>query len=152
MSNEKLISYLKKQYLDKIRPLQTVNEVINIFKNKMDITQIKESDLSELEEPHFKFLRFNYRNNIDVDITKADFIFFMIQKNERSKQYYDLMQNELERIIIVIEPKSNLIASNCDILSLDLQIERGIDEKYVELETSELIAYLSYFEFRKSLS
>ena len=43
----------------------------------MDITQIKEYALSELEEPHFKFLRFNYRNNIDVDITKADFIFFI---------------------------------------------------------------------------
>ena len=86
----------------------------------MDITQIKEYALSELEEPHFKFLRFNYRNNIDVDITKADFIFFMIQKNEISKQYYDLMQNELERIIIVIEPKLNVKVSNCNILSLDL--------------------------------
>ncbi|MEG2993709.1 MAG: hypothetical protein RR847_05505 [Bacilli bacterium] len=72
-------------------------------------------------------------------------------KNERSKYYYNLMQSEDERIIIVIESTANLIASNCNVLSLDLQIERGIDKKHIELETLELFEYLSFFEFRDSL-
>lgn len=150
MSNEKHISYLKEQYLDKVRPLKTVKEIIDLFKKEMDIIQIKESDLSVLEEPHFKFLRFNYSNNINTDISKIKFVFFFIQKNERSKYYYNLMQNEVERIIIVIESKANFIASNCNVLLLDLLIERGIDKKHIELETLELIEYLSLFEFRDS--
>lgn len=150
MSNEKYISYLKEQYLDRVRPLKTVNEVIDMLKNEMEIIPIKESDLSEFEEPHFKFMRDNYSKNINNDISKLNFEFFVLKKNAKSKYYYNLMQNEKERIIIVIELKANFIASNCNELLIDLQIERGIDKKHIELETLEFIEYLSLFEFKDS--
>ena len=124
MSNEKYISYLKEQYLDRVRPLKTVNEVIDMLKNEMEI--------------------------IPINISKLNFEFFVLKKNAKSKYYYNLMQNEKERIIIVIELKANFIASNCNELLIDLQIERGIDKKHIELETLEFIEYLSLFEFKDS--
>lgn len=150
MSNEKHISYLKEKYIDRVRPLKTVNEVIDLFKKEMDIIQIKESDLSVLEEPHFKFLKENYRHAFNTDPSTIEFHFFLLQKNEKSKYYYVTMQNEEERIIIVTESKANLILSNCPILSLDLQIDRGIDQKYIQSKSIELMEYLSLFEFRDS--
>ena len=151
MKNDEYKADLKEQYLGQIRPLKTVNSVISIFQQEMDIIEINEYDLSDYEKPHFRFLRFNYSKNINIDINEVEFVFLMVEKNERSEQYYELMQYEAERIIIVIENKANLITSNCGVLSIDLQIERGIEKTHIDQDTTELIAYLTLFDFRSQV-
>ncbi|GAU77928.1 hypothetical protein [Fusibacter sp. 3D3] len=147
MSKNRLIQ----EYMSEVRPFQTVDQLIKNYKNKMDIIDIKESDLSKFEEFHFKFLRLNYEHKYNIDPMEVHFQFFLVQKNEKSKPYYDLMENELERIIVVIEQRVNLVMSNSRELSLDLKIERGIEAQYVEKETIELLEYLVSFDLRKQL-
>ncbi|GAB6109980.1 hypothetical protein [Fusibacter bizertensis] len=147
MSKNRLIQ----EYISEVQPFQAIDQLIKKYKMDMDIIDIKESDLSEFEKFHFKFLRLNYEYKYNIDPMEVHFQFFLVQKNEKSKQYYDLMENELERIIVVIEQRVNLVMSNCRELSLDLRIERGIEEQYVEKETIELLEYLVNFDLRKQL-
>jgi len=151
MNHDEYKAYLMEQYMDQICSIKTVDNVITVFGKKLDIIEINESDLSPLEEPHFRFLRLNYSNNINTDIDEVNFVFFMVKKNDRSSRYYELMEHETERVIIVTESKANLITSNCKLLSLDMQIERGLKESYIKQDTPELIAYLTLFDFRTQI-
>lgn len=114
MSNE-YVSSLKKKYIHQISPLKMVSEVIR----ELDLIPLKESELNVLESPHFRFLRENYRSAFNIDPSTIEFHFFLLPNNEKSKYYYDLMENKDERIIIVTETDVYFITSNCQLLSLD---------------------------------
>lgn len=139
------------EYIHQIRPYQTVKQVIEMYGRKMDIVRINESELLDDEVFYFRFMRLNYEHSFKKDPMTVNFEFFWVQKNNKSKFYYDFMEKLEHRIIIVIEQSADLVMSNCEALSLDLRIDRGIEDKYVENETIELIEYLSWFHLRKEL-
>lgn len=143
------INELSKKYYNEIRPLQSAIQVIDKFNKCMDIYKIKESDLSISEQPHFRFLRSNYENCYKFSGKDYEFIFFVVEKNEKSKKYYDFMENKSERIIVAIEPKTNYVSSSCRMLQFDIKIEIGIDSQFIENETIEFLEYLLLFEFKE---
>lgn len=146
MKNKNNLSYLKEQYLSKVQPLISVDQIIDDIKNTLEVFEINEEDLTDNEQPHFKFLRLNYQNKYNMDASNSNFKFYVIKKNERSMRYYNLMENETERIIVMTESNVNLIASTCTLLSLELRIKRGLDKKTIQDENIELVEYLSQFD------
>lgn len=152
MKNKNNLSYLKEQYLGKVQPLMSVDQIIDDIKNTLDVFEINEKDLNNNEQPHFKFLRLNFQNKYNMDTCNSNFKFYIIKKNERSMKYYSLMEIESERIIVVTESNVNLITSTCTFLSLELRIKRGLDKKTIQDENIELVEYLSQFELLNQIN
>jgi len=143
MNHKDYKSYLKHQYLDQVRPLQSVYSVISAFQNKMDIV---ETTLANGDEIFLKMTSLNYVNKFNIKPEKLKFITFVVIKNEKSKHYYDEM--DTAKIIIIIEPQLNQISSNSNKLKVDLRIELGIDESHIKEETTDFFTYLMFFDNR----
>ncbi|OGO78907.1 MAG: hypothetical protein A2Y23_00165 [Clostridiales bacterium GWB2_37_7] len=144
-------TYLKNQYLHKIRPLQSVNSVISAFQQKIDIV---ETELSESESIFYKMTIINYvnahnNNPIKNNLDNLNFVSYAIVRNEKSDHYYNAMKKIIsddERILIIIESQLNEITSNCEELKVDMLIERGINASHITQETPEFFAYLMLFD------
>jgi hypothetical protein len=141
-------TYLKNQYLHKIRPLQSVNSIISAFQQKMDIV---EAELSEHESIFYKMTIINYVHPLNNNPIKnnLNFVSYAIVRNEKSHHYYNAMKKIISddpRILIIIESQLNQITSNCEELKVDMLIERGINASHITQETPEFFAYLMLFD------
>lgn len=150
MDHEEYKAYLKQQYSHEIRPLQSVNKVIPAFQKKLDIV---ETELSESEAIFLKVTMINYiyvhkNDPITSNLGNLNFISFEVVRNEKSDHYYNHMRisSGNERILVIIEPQSNEITSNCEELKVDMIIERGIDTSHVNQDTDDFFAYLMLFD------
>ncbi|MEN2467507.1 hypothetical protein [Ornithinibacillus sp. JPR2-1] len=150
MDNGEYKAYLKQQYSNEIRPLQSVNDVISAFQKKLDIA---ETELSESEAIFLKMTILNYINvhkndPIKSNLDNLNFISYEVVRNEKSEHYYSHMgiTSDNERILVIIESQLNAITSNCEELKVDMIIERGIDTSHVNQETPEFFAYLMLFD------
>ncbi len=150
MDHEEYKTYLKQQYSQEIRPLQSVNEVISAFQNKLDIV---ETELSESEAIFLKMTMINHiyvhkNDPITSNLDKLNFISYEVVRNKKSDHYYNHMRisSDNERILVIIESRLNEITSNCEELKVDMIIERGIDTFHVNQDTPEFFAYLMLFD------
>ncbi|WP_284139632.1 MULTISPECIES: hypothetical protein [unclassified Virgibacillus] len=150
MDHDEYKTYLKQQYSHKIRPLQSVNDVISAFQKKLDIA---ETELSESEVIFLKITINNYINAhkndpIKSNLDNLNFISYEVVRNEKSEHYYNHMgiTSNNERILVIIESQLDAITSNCEELKVDMIIERGIETSHVNQETPELFAYLMLFD------
>lgn len=68
-----------------------------------------------------------------------------IKENKKSKEYY-LKMDDNEQIYVIFEKNTGYIESNCNLLFLELYIERGINVDDYNSENDFCKAYLSYLE------
>lgn len=153
MDHDEYKAYLKQQYFHRIRPLQSVHDVISAFQKKLDIV---ETELSESESIFLKMTMINLiyghiKNPITSNLGNLNFISYEVVRNEKSDHYYNHMRisSGNQRILVIIEPQLNAITSNCQELKVDLIIECGIDTSHVNQETPEFFAYLMLFDSHK---
>ncbi|MEC2158865.1 hypothetical protein [Virgibacillus halodenitrificans] len=152
MEHDKYKAYLKQQYSQEIRPLQSVNDVISAFQKKLDIA---ETELSESEDIFLEMTIPNYINAhkndpIKSNLNNLNFISYEVVRNEKSDHYYNHMgiTSDNERILVIAESQLNAITSNCEELKVDMIIERGIDIFHVNQEIPDFFAYLMLFDSR----
>ena len=73
---------------------------------------------------------------------------YELENNRENEKYYNDMLTELpgETIIVVFEKKTGWITSNCQLLLLELLVERGVSKFDYDHETSNLNCYLTYLD------
>lgn len=142
--------YLKQQYSHRIRPLQSVNDVISAFQKTLAIieTELSESEVIFLKMTILNSINAHKNDPIKSNLDNLNFISYEVVRNEKSDYYYNHMRiaSGNERILVIIEPQLNAITANCEELKVDMLKERGIDISHVIRETPEFFAYLLLFD------
>ncbi|RDW15788.1 hypothetical protein CWR48_18835 [Oceanobacillus arenosus] len=150
MDHDEYQAYLKQQYSHKIRPLQSVNDVISAFQKKLDLveTELSESEIIFLKMTILNYTHAHKNDPIISNLDNLNFISYEVVKNEKSDYYYNHMKinSGNERILVIIESQLNEITSNCEELKVDMLIERGIDTSHVKQDTPNFFAYLMLFD------
>lgn len=146
ISTEAYKNYLRQNYKHKFQPIEkTVEEIIEELSEKIDLIEV---DIA-LEASHFVYASMaNFENSIrnsEMGLRKNEFdlVVYEITQNNKSKNYYyEVVNCFRDKIIVIIEKRTQSISSNCEKLNLELLIEQGIDRKHFDNDTPELFAYL----------
>ena len=144
----KRLKILKEQYMPYIKkPKHDTAFMIDFLTSKCDcITQSNDF----MGKFFFDSLLSNvyncFLNQLPV-FDKKDFSFkcFTVTKNEKSRIYYADMEPQ-DTIYVIFEEKTGYIESNCNMLFLELFIEKGIDDIDLSSENNYCKSYFSYLE------
>lgn len=144
----KRLEQMKKQYSSYVKiPKNNTQYLIDFLSQKLDC--IPQSDnfmgtyfLNTLIENTYNCIL-----NKDFLLSKESFHFncFTITRNKKSDAYYKEMDDN-EPIYIIFEQETGYIESNCNLLFLEIFIEKGIDNSDLISENDYCKTYFSYLE------
>lgn len=144
----KWLKILKEQYMPYVKtPKHDTAFMIDFLTSKCDCTPQANDFMGEF---FFDCMLNNVYHCILNQLPtydRKDFSFkcFTVTKNEKSRIYYADMEPK-ETIYVIFEEKTGYIESNCNILFLELFIEKGIDDMDLSSENDYCKSYFSYLE------
>ena len=144
----KRLKILKEQYMPYVRkPKHDTAFMIDFLTSKCDCTPQANDFMGKF---FFDTLLNNVYhcclNQLSVFERSAfSFKCFTVIKNEKSRIYYADMETD-ETIYVIFEEKTGYMESNCNILFLELFIEKGIDDVDLSSENDYCKSYFSYLE------
>lgn len=154
------ISFLKDKYKYRINECKKdVYEIINYIKKNLSVIENVQNEKLYLNEVEFtKINSLSSWRNIEMKYKYNDLnvIAFEIIKDSKSEIYYKSHSKDVitpkgnivipNRIIIILETKTEYIYCNNDLLYKDLKIYQGISENDIINETPQLITYLKILD------
>ena len=139
---------LKEKYGDLVKhPEKKTEDVINYLISKVDFIPQKNDFMGNIFQ---KILIKNITScilnkTLKLEENDLDIQIVTIIENKKSKEYY-LKMDDKEQIYVIFEKNTGYIESNCNLLFLELSIERGIQVDDYNSENDFCKAYLSYLE------
>lgn len=126
----------------------------------MQLVDLDECCLNVISNKHLELAKFNTIHSIYFNKKENDeFVFrlFEIKNNKKSLLYYNSLSKvssipyflNSEKIYVLWENKYGIVDTNCDLLKIDWQIQKGISIKTVEQKDLFFMDYISLLENRK---
>ena len=144
----KRLKILKEQYMPYIKkPKHDTAFMIDFLTSKCDCISQSNDFMGKFFFDSLLSNVYNcFLNQLPV-FDKKDFSFkcFTVTKNEKSRIYYADMELQ-DTIYVIFEEKTCYIESNCNMLFLELFIEKGIDDIDLSSENNYCKSYFSYLE------
>ena len=144
----KRLKILKEQYMPYIKkPKHDTAFMIDFLTSKCDCIPQSNDFMGKFFFDSLLSNVYNcFLNQLSV-FDKKDFSFkcFTVTKNEKSRIYYADMEPQ-DTIYVIFEEKTGYIESNCNMLFLELFIEKGIDDIDLSSENNYCKSYFSYLE------
>lgn len=146
-------------YGGKEKPKKSLTEICNYLETELDAISL---DFELVVDPMRKFLFYNIEmyiksHNMNVNISSDDIILYVISKDGKGKRYYE-EKHTLAAIngyrdyiyVILVKKLDYYMECNCDVMFIDIAIERGISEWDRKNQSLMYMEYLSRIEFREN--
>lgn len=140
---------LKKKYKAIVKtPEKTPDELESYLKH---IAKVRRIDKETLDASSQGICCTTYVNSLILEgcsTNDLEWAAYELENNRENEKYYNdiLMELPGETIIVVFEKKTGWITSNCQLLLLELFVERGVSKFDYDNETGNFNCYLIYMD------